>query len=204
VYFSICIAFCSLIGMINLQVKKFDVLSAKNRTQLRSKSGARFLRDCVTVVVGIISMQVAKSPLKDLSVSAAFLDADAAAAGHDDADAADAGAAAPMDVDAVAIHHPFVREYIDGFPIGNIRHDVELDDDGDAIGVGPESPSDHIDFGMRVGDFRVGQRVWAWWWGFLWPATVHRINLRADTLTLRWHHFRSFTAGYDPRLARMM
>jgi hypothetical protein len=84
--------------------------------------------------------------------------------------------------------------------LGSARHDLQVDEDGNAVGRGVEPSAHAIHLGSSWGDFSVGDRVYGWWWGLLWPAVIHHKNMVERTLTLRWTAFKKKTPGYPPQL----
>jgi hypothetical protein len=54
--------------------------------------------------------------------------------------------------------------------LGSARHDLQVDEDGNAVGRGVEPSAHAIHLGSSWGDFSVGDRVYGWWWGLLWPC----------------------------------
>jgi hypothetical protein len=167
------------------QLKRFEILGGKFRGRLGTERGVQRLGDALTVISGIIALQVERSPLRNeeepLLPAGDMAALDAAAA---------AGAAADLLVPRPMRH---------GFPLGDTDLDL-IREGGELRGRGPQPSDAAVDSGNAFADFQPRARVWVWWWGSLWRATVVRLQLRAQTLVVRFDASGQSASDYPPRL----
>jgi len=159
------------------QIKRFNIVGTRFRGQI-DKSW-RFLKDVNSIIVAIIALQVAHRPLR---VHSPLIDAEEKEAGAGELAAREAAEPLPP-----------------GVVLGDPYDDLVLFGDGVVEGKGLEPDNDDVDSGCQAADFRVGQKVFAWFWGLWYRATVHYIAKRG-TLHLRWAWSHQVTTNYLPRL----
>ena len=169
------------------QYKRFQVLAGVYRGHLHKDKGQ--LAAIVSIISGILVLQIGFSPLRR---SLRLLDDD-----DDRAIAAEADVRRADDA-----KQP--RSFVDGLPLGDDKKDIVADPFGDIAGPGVEPDDAAVDSGHQLGDFAVGDRILAYWWGLWWYSRVQYVAVRSATLTIKWDWSGNTIKGWPPRLCHKL
>jgi hypothetical protein len=160
------------------QLKRFNILGLKFRGQLM-KNGWSFLQQANTIISGIVAIQIQRKPLR---VHNPLLSDDE-----------------KREAEAAAAEREAKEVPPAGLPVGDPWTDLVLHPDGSVEGHGDEPDGSIVDSGYDAEDFQAGQKVFVWFWGLWYRATIQYITKKGK-LAIRWAWSRQVTSGYLPRL----
>ena len=171
----------------NAQLKKFGILSGKNRARLIADSVHGRLESAVRVITCIIQLQTLHTPIRNL-----------------------VDMLVPAEVEIIEAKADVLRAYrevVNGCAIGK---PVDIREAGGTV-RGPRidehdsEPSDEdINTAMIATDFEIGEEVLVWWWTLWWRAKIHFISARKNEVTVYWLWSKKTTSNYLPRLIQKL